>query len=311
MSGKQPDLRIKIGNLVFRNPVILASGVLSNTAGIIKRVVSEGNVGGVTFKTITLNPREGYKNPVIAVTKAGLVNAMGLPNPGLNEAVKEIVNVKSFLPSEVPLIVSFASSDPKEAGKITHKLEDAGVDAVEFNLSCPHTRKLGLTVSQDMKLVESIIEHVKTTIKIPLFVKLGLQDNIIEIAKLLEKYDVDCIVAINTIRSVVIDIYARKPVLSNVYGGLSGVAIHPIAVRVIYDLYKNVNIPIIGVGGVEDWIDAIEMMLAGACAVEVGTAVYSKGISIFKEVIDGVSKYLESEGFSSITDIIGLAHTTT
>lgn len=308
MSREKPSLAVKISKLTFRNPLILASGVLGHSSEIIKRIVFEGEVGGITFKTITLNPRKGYKNPVIAQVKAGLVNAMGLPNPGLYNTIEEIEYIKSFLPKDTPLIVSFATSDPKEAELIVENLETGGADAVEFNISCPHDKKVGLTVSQDLDLVRSIVKNIKSILKIPLFVKVGLQDNIIELAKLLEDCGADCIVAINTIKAVVIDIYAKKPVLSNIYGGLSGTAIHPIAVRVIYDLYKNIDIPIIGVGGVADWVDAIEMFLAGSVGVEIGTAIYLKGISIFKEIIKGIVSYLEEEGYNDINEIIGMAH---
>ncbi len=308
MSVNLQKLRVEIKGLIFRNPTILASGILSNTAGLIKRMVFEGGAGGVTFKTITLNPRKGYDNPVIAVVKAGLINSMGLPNPGLDEALKEIIEAKRILPPDTPLIVSFASSDPTEAQYIAGKLEEAKADAIEFNLSCPHAKKLGLVLSQDMKLVELLIESIKSTTKIPLFVKLGLQDNIVDLAKRIENKGADVIVAINTIRAMVIDVYARRPVLKNIYGGLSGPAIHPIAVRVVYDLYKNITIPIIGVGGVEDWHDALEFILAGAKAIEIGTAVYTKGIEVFKEICRGLLTYIESEGFNSISDLVGLAH---
>lgn len=301
-------LRVTVSSLTFRNPTILASGILSSTPGLIRRVVLNGGAGGVTYKTITLKPRYGYSNPVVAVVKAGVINCMGLPNPGLNEVLKDITLVKRILPQNVPLIASFASSDPEEAQFIAGKLEEAGVNALELNLSCPHTRRLGLEVSRDVKLTESIVESVKSVTRIPLFVKLGLQDNIVELARRVEGKGADVIVAINTVKAMAIDVYARKPVLSNIYGGLSGPAIHPIAVRVVYELYENVSIPIIGVGGVEDWYDALELILAGAKAVEIGTAIYRKGIEVFREVCRGILEYIESEGFNTVSDLVGLAH---
>ena len=188
------------------------------------------------------------------------------------------------------------------------RLEEIGVNAVELNLSCPHAERLGLEVSKDRRLALSIVKSVRDSIKIPLFVKLGLQDDIIDLAKALEDLGIDAVVAINTIRAIAIDIYVRKPVLSNIYGGLSGIAIHPIAVRVVYDLYKNIELPIIGVGGVEDWMDAIEFILAGASAVEIGTAIYYKDLNVFKEIIEGIKNYMINEGFTNISELIGLAH---
>ena len=308
MSVDSSRLRVVISGIAFRNPVILASGVLGNTSGLIRRVVLEGGAGGATFKTLTLKPREGYRNPVVAVVKVGVINCMGLPNPGLEDGLREIKEVKEVLPEDVPLIASFASSDPKEAQYIASELEGVGVDAIELNLSCPHAKGLGASVSQDLRLTEGLVRSVKSVIKLPLFVKLGLQDNVIELGKVVERGGADAVVAINTVKAMAIDIYARKPILSNVYGGLSGPAIHPIAVRVVYDLYENLSIPIIGVGGVEDWVDAVELILAGANAVEVGTAIYTKGITVFREICEGIMKYLEDEGFSSVGDLVGLAH---
>ena len=301
-------LRVTISGLTFRNPTILASGILSSTPGLIRRVVFNGGAGGVTYKTVTLKPRSGYSNPVVAVVKAGVINCMGLPNPGLNGVLEDIIQVRKILPQNVPLIASLASSDPGEAQFIAGRLEDAGVNALELNLSCPHTKRLGLEVSHDIKLTESIVESVKSVTRIPLFVKLGLQDNIVELARRVEGKGADVIVAINTVKAMAIDVYARKPVLSNIYGGLSGPAIHPIAVRVVYELYENVSIPIIGVGGVEDWYDALELILAGAKAVEIGTAIYRKGIGVFREVCRGILEYIESEGFNTVNDPVGLAH---
>ncbi len=301
-------LRVVISGLTFRNPVVLASGVLSNTSGLIRRVVLEGGAGGVTFKSVTREPRKGFRNPVVTIVKCGVINCMGLPNPGLEESLREVREAKELLPKDVPLIVSIASSDPKEAQYMAVRFEEVGADAIELNLSCPHARGLGAEVSRDLRLVKELVSSVKSVIKVPLLTKLGLQDNVVELGKVVEGAGADAVVAINTVKALAIDVYAKRPSLSNVYGGLSGPAIHPIAVRVVYDLYKVLSIPIIGVGGVEDWVDAVEFILAGARAVEVGTAVLTRGIGVFREICEGILKYLESEGFRSIDDVVGLAH---
>jgi len=309
MSGASPRLEVTIAGLKFRNPVILASGVLGTTAELIARV-AEAGAGGVTTKSVTREPRPGYRNPVVAVVRHGLVNAMGLPNPGIERAVEEVRAAKRELRryGNVPLIASVASSDPAEACEMASALEDAGADAIELNMSCPHARGYGLEVSRDRRLAVEIARRVRERVSTPLFAKVGLQDDIIDLCRDLERSGVDAIVAINTIRSVVIDIYAKRPVLSNVYGGLSGGAIHPIAVRVVYDLYRHLEIPVIGVGGVESWEDAVEFILAGASAVEVGTAVWLRGLGVFRSVVEGIRRYLEEEGYSSVDEIVGLAH---
>ncbi|RLE89147.1 MAG: dihydroorotate dehydrogenase, partial [Thermoprotei archaeon] len=186
--------------------------------------------------------------------------------------------------------------------------EEHGANAVELNLSCPHVAKRGLEIGQDPQYVSKIVNSVKSTLNIPVLVKIGLSDRLVEIAEVIEKSGADAISAINTIRAIVIDVYAKRPVLSNIYGGLSGPAIHPIAVRVVYDLYKTVSIPIVGIGGVMDWKDAIELILAGATAIGVGSAIVLKDIGVFREILRGMEEYLKEEGIKSIREIIGYAH---
>ena len=298
------SISITIASLRMRSPVILSSGVLGSRYGTINRVIKNTLVGAVVTKTFTKEPREGYLTPIVAYTEAGLVNAVGLANPGIDNLKEILLNIVK----EVPVIVSIASSTPREFAEMSIKAEEAGADAVELNLSCPHVKGHGLEVGQDPKYVREIVENVKSVLKIPVFAKLGLNDKVIESAKEAEKAGVDAITAINSVRAMVIDIYAKKPVLSNKYGGLSGPAIHPIAVRVVYDLYKNIEVPIIGVGGITKWEDAVELILAGASAIAVASAIALKGISVINEIVEGIVSYLRSEGYSSLEEIIGLAH---
>ncbi len=298
------DISITIAGLSLRTPVILASGVLGSRYGTINRVIKDTFVGAIVTKTFTKEPREGYLTPIVAYTEAGLVNAVGLANPGIDN-LKEIL---SNVIKEVPVIVSIASSTPKEFTEMSVKAEEAGADAVELNLSCPHVKGHGLEIGQDPKYVKEIVESAKSVLKIPVFAKLGFNDKVVEVAKEAEKAGVDAIVAINSVKAMVIDIYAKKPVLSNKYGGLSGPAIHPIAVRIVYDLYENVEVPIVGVGGITKWEDAIELILAGASSVAIASAIAIKGINVINEVVNGIISYLESEGYRSLKEIIGLAH---
>lgn len=286
------------------NPVVLASGILSH-GSLLRRAAEEG-AGAVVTKSLTYEEREGYKTPTIVGVKAGLVNAIGLANPGYKEFLKRDLPLAKQ--GGACLIVSIAGGSPEEFRKISIAAEEAGADGVELNLSCPHVKKHGLEIGSDPALVKKIVMEVKGSVDIPVHAKLGLTDSLTRSAIAAEGAGADAIVAINTVRAVVIDVDARKPVLSNIYGGLSGPAIHPIAVRCVYDLYKELSIPIIGCGGVEDPTDALEFILAGAVAVQVGTVVALKGLTVFKEIAGGINRYLDFYGFNDLREIVGLAH---
>lgn len=300
-----PKLTVKIGSLKFSNPTELASGILCNGA-LLRRAATEGGAGAVVTKSLTNERREGYPNPTIVGVRAGLINAIGLSNPGYAE----------FLRHELPLaregkvcvIVSVAGSDVGEFLRISSAAEDAGADGVELNLSCPHVKKHGLEMGSDPELVHEVVKEVKGALKIPVHAKFGLTDRLTDAALKAEGAGADAIVAINTIKATAIDIHARKPVLSNIYGGLSGPAIHPIAVRCVYELYEILSIPLIGSGGVEDWQTAVEFLLAGARAVQIGSAVAIKELNVFNKVARGIERYLDTCGFKSVEEIVGCAH---
>lgn len=299
------NLKVSISKLKLKTPILLASGVLGSSYSTINRVIREVRVGAIVTKSFTWKPKVGYKTPIVAYTKVGIVNAVGLTNPGYR-ALKEILG--NIVKNDVPIVVSIAASTPKECVEIASFAEENGADAVELNLSCPHVKGHGLEIGQDPEYVSKMVHEVKSVLKIPVIVKLGLTDRIVDSALKAEKAGADAISAINSIRSVVIDVYARKPVLSNTYGGLSGPAIHPIAVRVVFDLYKNIEIPIIGIGGIVDWVDAVEFFLAGASAVAVASAIAVKGLKVIDEIIKGIEEYMIKEGFREISELVGLAH---
>lgn len=299
-------LDTSVGNLRLRNPLVLASGILGSEGSLLARAAEEG-FGALTTKSFTLEPREGYKTPITVFTVAGLVNAVGLANPGY-KILPDILTVAKK--GGVPVIVSVAASNPDEFLIISSYAEECGADAVELNLSCPHVNGHGLEIGQDPGYTGEIVKTVSGSVDIPVFIKVGLSDRVLETVSSALDSGADAVVAINTVRAMVIDVYARQPILSNKYGGLSGPAIHPIATRVIYDIYREFSPPIIGVGGVSSWMDAVEFLLAGASAVGIGTAVAFKGLSIAREILDGIEEYLVSEGFSSIEDIVGYIHKT-
>jgi len=300
------DLSVEVAGMKLRNPLILASGILGITPGTLKRVERAG-AGAVTTKTITKEKKSGYGNPVVVELEYGLLNAMGLPNPGVKYFLEEMKEMKKML--EIPLIVSIAGSTPDEYAYLAKIVSHAGADAIELNLSCPHVEKTGVEVGSDPDMVYDIVKNVKIASNKPILVKLSaMTPSIVEIGKAAVDGGADGIVAINTIRAMAIDIYARRPILSNKFGGLSGPAIKPIAVRCVYELYEAVRVPIIGVGGILNWQDAVEFILAGATAVEVGTAIAIRDLNIFREIKEGLIRYMIEEGFNSIKELIGIAH---
>ncbi len=298
------DLTAKIASLRLRNPFMLASGVLGNAGSILKRVAMAG-AGAVVTKSIGLRPREGYLNPTIVEVDCGFVNAMGLPNPGVDAFIEELRIAKE---GGVPVIASVFGSTADEYALVAHRLEEAGADAIELNLSCPHAGGL-LQFSQDPEKTYEVVSTVKSTVSVPVFAKLSAEvTNIVEIGRAAERAGADGVTAINTLRALVIDIELGRPVLSNVFGGLSGRAIKPIAVRCVYELYRELSIPVIGVGGIVSWSDAVEFFMAGASAVQVASGIAVRDLNIFRELIEGVVEFMERKGFGSLDELIGYAH---
>lgn len=301
-----PRLQVELAGLKLRNPTVLASGVLGLSAGLAKRV-EEAGAGAFTTKTVTLEPRRGYPNPTFAVLEHGYLNAVGLANPGIDYFCGELVEMKKLL--KIPLILSVGGGSSEEVAEVARRGSACGADAIELNVSCPHVKGMGVELGSDPCEVAEAVRRIKRETGLPTFVKLSVHHNYLQIAEESLKAGADGFTAINTVRAVAIDVYARKPVLSNVYGGYSGPAIRPIAVGVVYELYEHFpRTPIIGVGGVDSWQAALEFLLAGARAVGVGSAIAAKDLAIFGEIVEGLIRYLESEGFSSIEEIVGLAH---
>lgn len=295
----------EIAGLKLANPTMLAAGILGMSGLSLKRA-AEAGAGAVITKSMGLKPRVGYSNPTLVQVDCGLLNAMGLPNPSVHHFVEEISEAKK---GGVPVIISvygFSSEDFGEAAKIA---AEAGADALELNVSCPHVEKTGSEIGQSPQLVGKVVEKVKNTVNKPVFVKLTPNvADITEIAEAAVKAGADAITAINTVRAMAIDVETRRPVLANKVGGLSGPAIKPIAIRCVYEVYRKVKIPVIGCGGVTTWQDAVEFMLAGASAVQIGTAIGFEGLGVFKSIAEGIDSYLENMNFGSVKEIVGLSH---
>ena len=299
------NLTTKISSLNLRNPTILASGIMDEDAGSMKRIF-DCDAGAVVTKSIGLKPREGYPNPTFVELEYGILNAMGLPNPGIDKYCEEIKELKN---SNVTVIGSVFGSNSHEFTELSKKMNISGVDALELNMSCPHAKGYGLEIGSDSKLVKEITSKVKESSKVPVFVKLSsnLKD-IVEIAKSAEKGNADGIVAINSVKAMKINLDMKIPVLANITGGYSGKAIKPIGVRCVYDIAKNVDIPVIGVGGVTTGEDALEYIMAGASAIQIGTGIYYRGIDIFKKVCREIEDWMKDHNYKTITKLIGAAH---
>lgn len=290
---------MRVFELEFPNPVLLASGVLGISSYLFKRIEKLG-AGGIVAKSIGILPRKGYENPTIVELDYGMLNAMGLPNPGVDYFLEEIKDISL----KIPLIVSIFGKNSEEFVKIAKKLENY-CDALELNLSCPHADEYGMAIGQDEKIVYKITKDVKKSVEIPVIVKLTPNvDDIVRIAKSAENGGADGITAINTLKALAMDIDMEKPILKNVYGGLSGRCIKPVALRCVYDIYKSVKIPVIGVGGIASPEDAIEFIMCGASLVEIGSA--AKDLNVFKEVPDGIENFLKKKNYT-LKNIIGKA----
>jgi dihydroorotate dehydrogenase (NAD+) catalytic subunit len=286
---------------------MLAAGILGMSGASLLEVIHNG-AGAVVTKSIGLKPREGYLNPSVVQVSCGLLNAMGLPNPGVRDFAEEIRELKRSK-VDVPIIVSVYGFSPEDFAEVANVAAKAGADALELNVSCPHVEKTGSEIGQSRSLVAEVVEKVKVVVKKPVILKLAPNvADIAEVAKAGVKAGADAITAINTLRAMAIDVETTKPILANRIGGLSGPTIKPVAVRCVYEIYEAVDVPIIGCGGITTWQDAVEFMLAGASAVQIGTAIATKGLGVFKSVSRGIDSYLRRKGFGSVKDIVGLSH---
>ncbi len=301
-------LTTNVAGLKLNNPTALASGILGYTGNSLHNIAENG-AGAVITKSIGITPRMGYTNPTVVQARDGLINAMGLPNPGIYEFTEEVSYAKTIL--QVPLIVNVYGYTAEEYASVTKKATKAGADAVELNISCPHVKNTGSEIGQNPKTLIEVIKKVKIATNKPVIVKLSPNvTDIVAIAETAVKAGADALTAINTVKAMAIDTETAMPILSNIIGGLSGPAIKPIALRCVYDIYERVKTPIMGCGGVTDWRDAVEFLLAGASAVQIGTAIALKNPSVFQNINRGIEAYLKKKGYRSVKEIVGIAHRT-
>lgn len=297
-------LSVRLGNIKLKNPVIMCSGTFAS--GIEYNELYDVSVlGAVTTKSFSLEPREGNKPPRLCETPAGLLNSIGLQNEGIDFFIHEQLPVVNKLGINIILSIFGIDADEFENLAIKIKKIEENLIAVELNLSCPNVKKGGVVLGLIPEEVENVTATVRKILNIPVIVKISPNsNNLSEIAIRAKNGGAEAVSLINTITGMAIDIDSFKPKLGNITGGLSGPAIKPVAVAKIYDLYKKKILPIIGMGGISDWKDAIEFMLAGASAIGLGTVNFVN-YNAGKDILEGIISYMSNKNIKNIYNIIG------
>ena len=298
------NLKTAVGDLTLDKPGMVASGIMDETGASMVRMLECG-AGAVVSKSVGLEPHEGHANPCFTEVRGGYVNAMGLPNPGIELFREEMAEA-------VPhgnIVGSIYGAGPEDFRSLAISMEEYGACAVELNLSCPHAKGYGMEVGTDPEMVKRIVIAVKSSVDIPVWAKLTPNTHILPtIGMAVQDAGGDAVVAINTLKAMVISPEFARPVLSNKFGGLSGPAVKPVGVRAVYDLSTVLDIPIIGVGGIMDWRDAVEYIMAGASAFQVGSGIGINGPSIFEEINRDMECFMKEYGYKSIESMVGIAH---
>jgi len=296
------DLSVSIAGVLFKNPVIAASGAFG-FGREYEKLYPLHNLGGISCKGMTLKERAGNPAPRIAETPAGMLNSVGLQNPG----------VETFLQKELPylktkdtvVIANIAGSTPEDYCEMAEKLNESAVDMIELNISCPNVKQGGAAFGVHCDTAAGVTRAVRQHCHKPLMVKLSPNvTDIGEIAKAVEAEGSDAVSLINTLLGMRIDLRTRRPILKNNVGGLSGPAVFPVAVRMVWQVSNAVKIPVVGLGGIEKWQDAAEMMMAGASAIQVGTAIFADPFAPLK-IRDGLNNWLEEQNIGSVAEITG------
>ncbi|MDD5602845.1 MAG: dihydroorotate dehydrogenase [Eubacteriales bacterium] len=297
-----PDLTADIGRIKLKNPVIAASGTFG-FGREYSEYIDLNELGAIAVKGLTLDPRRGNPPPRIAETPAGILNSIGLQNPGIREFIaKEIPFLRSF---DTAIIANIAGNTPEEYGLMAEMLENEAVDAIEVNVSCPNIRHGGAAFGISAESIARVTEEVRRKYGGMLIVK--LTPNVTDIkamAMAAQKAGADAVSLINTILGMAVDIETMRPILANNYGGLSGPAVKPVALRMVHETASAVDVPVIGMGGIQSGSDAVEFILAGASAIMVGTASFIYPNACV-EIKRGIANYLIRHGFGSVREITG------
>ena len=296
------DLSVKVAGVSFANPLIAASGTFG-----FGREFNEfyplSTLGGISCKGITLRRRDGNPPPRIAETPSGILNAVGLQNPGVDVFINE--DLPWLKQQNTTIIANIAGNTIEEYCQMAEKLSETDVDMIELNISCPNVKSGGVQFGTSCESVGQITHEVRAHCKKPLVVKLSPNvTDIASIAQSAEANGADAISMINTLTGMKIDIHTRRPIIRNNTGGLSGAAVFPVAVRMVWQVSKAVTIPIIGMGGITTWEDAVEMLIAGATALQIGTVLFSDPYAPIK-INEGLNRFLDENGIQSVTELTG------
>ena len=294
------DLSVKIAGVEFKNPIIAASGTIG-----FGREYSEfyplSVFGGISCKGTTLKERPGNPPPRIAETPMGMLNAVGLQNPGVEHFIK--YDLPWLKQQDTVAIANAAGSTTEDYCKIAEILSDTDIDMIELNISCPNVKEGGVQFGTSCESVAAITKAVRKYCKKPLIIKLSPNvSDIASIAMAAESEGADAVSLINTLTGMRIDINTHRPIIANITGGMSGPAVFPVAVRMVWQVKKAVKIPVIGMGGITTWKDAVEMMMAGADAIQIGTVLFHDPYAPIK-IADGLNQYLDNHHMTSVTEL--------
>lgn len=297
------DLKVKINDIEFKNPVIAASGCFG-FGEEYNELYDVGKLGGICSKGLTLNPKEGNAGIRIVETSSGIINSIGLQNPGIDCFIEN--ELKQMETYNTVIIANVGGSTLDDYINAILKLNSTSVDMIELNISCPNVKEGGMSFGIKSQVAYDIVKECKNICKKPLMVKLSPNaEDIVDMAKNCELAGADSLSLVNTFKAMDIDILKRKAVFDNIFAGLSGPAIMPIALRMVHEVYKNVNIPVIGIGGIKCAEDAIKFIMAGASAIQVGTYNFVNPL-ILLDIIDGINDFLEKENIKSVNEIRGI-----
>jgi len=305
-----PDLSVEIAGVRLANPLVLASGIWGTTPELLERAARAG-AGAVTAKTCTPAPRRGHRNPTAVDWGHGLLNAMGLPNPGADEEAVLLAEARRRLaPLGVALVASIAADTAEGFAEAAAAVARARPDLIEVNISCPNVAaEHGEMFAASPSAAAEATRAARRATSIPCIVKLSPQvPDIAAVARAVAEAGADGITAINTMPGMLVDAESGRPILANREGGISGPALKPVALRCVYEICKAVGIPVIGTGGIATGSDAVEMISVGAAAVGVGSAVVSGGEEVFARILDELTAWMDARGFASLADIRGRAH---
>jgi dihydroorotate dehydrogenase (subfamily 1) family protein len=296
------NLKVNLAGLSLKNPLLTASGTFGFGTEY-SRFFDPEILGGITVKAVTLEPRYGNPDPRIAETPAGMLNAIGLENPGVDKFLSSILpTIKEM---NTPIIVNAAGSSEDDYVEVVKKLQVTGVAAIELNISCPNVKEGGIAFGSDPDVAARLVKKVRQVCKCPLIVKLSPNvTDIVKMAKAIEYEGADALSLINTLIGMGIDIEKKEPLIANVIAGLSGPAIKPVALRMVWQVAQQVKVPIIGMGGITSGADVIEFLLAGANAVAIGTGWFHNPWTA-EEILVDIDSYMERHKISDVNELVG------